>query len=196
MSIYAAKPKSNYVHTPLFDETGATEPVTLAELKAHLNITYTDDNSYLTFLISACRMGVEMFCNISLVEKECTIMVDAYCEMELPYGPVQGFTSASLKTAAGSIAGQVLNSEYEIDGEDGTFKHFIPHIGGRWTLIYDVGFTIVPADLKLDLLRVAGYCYENKGDQPLTSLQSGIDRPKGLDQALELFAAKHRRLWV
>jgi uncharacterized phiE125 gp8 family phage protein len=196
MILYAARPKVNAIYTPVFDEAGATEPVTLAELKAHLVITYSDDDTYLTFLISACRHAVEQFCNISIVQKECTIMVDAYCEIELPYGPVQSFTSATLKTGNGGSEVQVLNDGYQIDGPTESFQRFIPLSGGRYTLVYDTGYAIIPQDLKLDLVRICGYCYQNKGDQPLTSLQSGLDRPKGLDQALELFAAKHRRLWV
>lgn len=196
MSIYASKPLQTYIHTPQFDESGVTEPVTLAELKAHLNITYSDDDNYLTFLISACRMAVEMFCNISIVQKECSIMVDVAQEIELPYGPVQSFSSASLKTGAGEYEGQTLNDSFEVDGDEGSFMLFNPLSCGRWKLVYDVGYETVPKDLKLDILRICGYCYENKGDQPLTTLQNGLDRPKGLDQALELFAAKHRRLWV
>lgn len=181
---------------PVFDETGATEIMTLTELKAHLQITYTDDDTYLTFLIKAIRQAVERFCNISMVAKTVTLLGDLHCEFELPYGPVASFTSASLKTSAGTYTLQAANTDYEVDGITNGFQIFRPFISGRWKLIYTAGYTSLSTiqDLLLDCKRIGGYCYENKGDQSLTSLQGGQQRPKGLDEALELFASKHRRM--
>jgi hypothetical protein len=173
--------------------------LTLIQLKAHLQITYTDDDTYLTDLIVACRQAIEQYCCISLVSKTITVFADYYCERELPYGPVGTFTSASLKTDTGTYTIQVSNTDYEVDGLTNGFKIFRPFICGRWKLIYAAGYAAanLPKDLILDLKRICGYCYEHKGDEPLTSLQGGQQRPKGLDEALELFAARHRRLhWV
>jgi uncharacterized phiE125 gp8 family phage protein len=173
--------------------------LTLTQLKAHLNITYTDDDTYLTDLIAATRAALEQFCNISLVEKTITLLADLYCERELPYGPITTLTSASLKTDTGTYTAQVANTDYELDGITGGFQVFRPLVSGRWKLEYTAGYDSakVPKDLILDHKRIAGYCYEHKGDEPLTSLQGGQQRPRGLDEALELFAARYRRLiWL
>lgn len=194
---YLPRYQDNKYQTPDFDESGAIEFLTLTQLKAHLQITYTDDDVYLTDLIKACRQALEHFCNISLVSKTVTLIADLYREEEIPYGPIATFTSASLKTDTGSYTVQTANTDYEIDGLG--FKTFSPLVCGRWKLIYTAGYLAndVPKDLILDLKRICGYCYENKGDQALTSLQGGQQRPKGLDEALELFAAKHRRMtWL
>lgn len=196
---YLPRHKDNIYHDPVFDETGATEFLTLTQLKAHLQITYTDDDTYLTELITACRQALEMFCNISLVTKTVTLLADLYCEREIPYGPVSTFTSASLKTGTGEYTAQTANTGFEVDGIDNGFKLFKPFSSGRWKLVYTAGYASgkVPKDLITDLKRICGYCYEHKGDEPLTSLQGGQERPKGLDEALELFASRHRRLqWV
>lgn len=193
---YLPRYEDNHIYDALFDETGATEIMTLTELKTHLQITYTDDDTYLTALIKACRQAVERFCNISLVTKTVTILGDFSCEFELPYGPVTTFTSASLKTSTGTYTAQTSNTDYEVDGIANGFQVFKPFICGRWKLVYTAGFSTLSTmqDLILDCKRICGYCYENKGDQPLTSLQGGQQRPKGLDEALELFATKHRRM--
>lgn len=196
---YIPRHTENNIHDVQFDETGAVEIITLTQLKAHLQITYTDDDTYLTDLIAACRSAMEMFCNISLVQKTITLFADLYCERELPYGPVVSLTSASLKTGTGEYTTQTTLTDYELDGIAGGFQIFRPFTSGRYKLIYVAGFVAakVPKDLILDLKRICGYCYEHKGDEALTSLQGGQDRPKALDEALELFASRHRRLlWV
>ena len=196
---YLPRYTDNKYYDPVFDETGAVEFLTPTQLKAHLQITYTDDDTYLTSLITECRQALEMFCNISLVSKTVTLLADLYCERELPYGPVTTFTSASLKTGTGEYTPQVANTDYEVDGIANGFQVFRPFSSGRYKLTYTAGYAAakVPKDLILDLKRICGYCYEHKGDEALTSLQGGQERPKGLDEALELFAARHRRLhWV
>lgn len=192
MSIYSSRPQSNQIYSPIFDETGAVEPIILTELKAHLTITYTDDDNYLTFLITACRNAVEMFCNISIVEKTCLIMIDAYCELELPYGPVQSFTSAYLKAGSGSLTGQTLNTDFEIDGPVGTFQRFIPRSLGRYTLTYAVGYTTVPPDLKLAILHECAFRYERKGDETNQFAGENV----GISQSAKILATPFIRMWI
>jgi uncharacterized phiE125 gp8 family phage protein len=196
---YLPRYQDNKIYDVQFDETGASEFLTLTQLKAHLQITYTDDDTYLTDLIVACRQAIEQFCCISLVAKTVTVLADLYCDRELPYGPVTTFTSASLKTGTSDYTAQTANTDYELDGITNGFQIFRPFVVGRWKLVYTAGYAAakVPKDLILDLKRICGYCYEHKGDEPLTSLQGGQQRARGLDEALELFATKHRRmLWL
>lgn len=193
---YLPRYEPNRFLDPVFDETGASEIMTLAEFKAHLQITYTDDDTYLTLLIKSVRQAVERFCNISMVAKTVTLLGDFHCEFELPYGPVTALTSASLKTGAGTYTTQIANTDYELDGIANGFQIFRPFVSGRWEIVYTAGYSSLSTiqDLILDCKRIGGYCYENKGDQALTSLQGGQQQPKALDEALELFANKHRRM--
>lgn len=196
---YLPRHVENNIIDVQFDETGVTEYLTLTQLKAHLQITYTDDDTYLTDLITATRQALERFCNISLVQKSVTLLADLYCERELPFGPIVTLTSASLKTDTGTYTTKTVNTDYELDGIAGGFQMFRPFLSGRWKLVFTAGYEAakVPKDIILDHKRIGGYCYEHKGDEPLTSLQGGQGRPKGLDEALELFASRHRRLqWV
>lgn len=196
---YLPRHQENCILDDQFDESGAVEIITLDQLKEHLQITYEDDDIYLTDLITACRAAMEKYCNISLVEKAVTILADLYCELELPYGPVDTITSAALKVGPNDYSDQVFGTGYEIDGITNGFQLFKPLITGRWKIEYSAGYPEdkIPKDLILDLKRICGYCYEHKGDEALSSLQGGQQRPKGLDEALELFASRHRRLhWV
>jgi uncharacterized phiE125 gp8 family phage protein len=192
---YITRYSDNKIHDVQFDETTSVEFLSLADLKAHLQITYTDDDTYLTALIKACRAALEQFCCISLVSKTVSVLADYYCERELPYGPVSAFTSAHLRGSDNTYDLQTVNVGYATDGLANGFLIFQPLSAGRYKLVYTAGYAAanVPKDLVLDLKRICGYCYEHKGDEALTSLQGGQQRPKGLDEALELFASKHRR---
>jgi hypothetical protein len=178
------------------DEGTPVEPLTLQQVKDHLRITTTDDDAYLTTLIPACRAGLEEYCNISIVEKDIVIVADINTEFELPWGPVSTLTTAEYKgSLSEAFAAKTSGTDFYTEGIN--FLRFVPTMCGRWKLTYTAGYTTVPADLLLDLKRIIGYCERNRGDQELTSLQGGIERPKSLDEALELFASKHvRKFWT
>lgn len=75
------------------EDTGS-EPVTLAEVKEHLLKTDTDSDTYLTFLISACRQEIEGIYNVSLVDKTITAkVINMEGNQELLYPPVTSITS-------------------------------------------------------------------------------------------------------
>lgn len=167
-------------------------PVTLDQVKAHLRITFMDDDEYIGDLIEYCTDGLEQFCHISMIIKTITLDADLVEELELPEGPVASVTSVMYRNGAVYEA----NTGYILSGDAGSFMRFAPGTSGRYKIVYVAGPFVQPS-LKLDLLRIIAYCYEHRGDEALSSLQGSIARPQGLDQALELFAAKYRRLeWV
>lgn len=192
---YLPRYEDNKIYDCQFDETASTEYLTLNELKAHLQITYTDDDTYLTALIKACRAALEQYCNISLVSKVVTLFADLYCEREIPYGPVSTFTSASLKTSAGTYTAQTLNTDFEVDGITNGFQVFKPFISGRWKLIYTAGYAAanVPKDLILATKHEAAFRYEHRGDETNQYANENV----GLCQSAVELASKHKRLnWV
>lgn len=178
-----------------FIESSPTEPITLAQAKGQLLVDFTDDDTNITALITECRKGVEKFCKVSLVTKTVVVVADLYTELELPWGPVTAFTKAELKTGIGSYTTMTANSDYETDGVN--FLRFNPLVPGRWKLTYTAGGFAGVEDLVLDLKRIIAYCYQNKGDEEISSPRGGVMRPKAMDDALELFAGKHVRMcWI
>lgn len=171
-----------------------TEPVTLAEAKAHLNIptgnTYFD--TYITALITQARETAENFTGLSIVSKTVTVIIDLYSECMLPYNPVTTFTSASLKTGANAYTVQDLGNDFDIDGD-----YFIPiaTLSGRWKLIYVAGYTpsTIPAGLKLGILQEIAFRFENRGD--LTENRANVN--PGISSAAEdLFTNYVQPEWV
>ena len=184
-------PNRIYKVTPIVT-VPTTEPVTLEDVKDWLTVTYLDDDDLLTALIAECRDGMEQFLTLSLVAKTLTIDADLYREQELPFGPISALTSVMWRN--GTI--YEATTDYDFDAESGIF---LPGIAGRFKIVATAGpmDLVNYASLRADLKRIIGYCYDNRGDQELTSLQNGVARPAGLDQALELFASKYKSMaWL
>lgn len=172
-------------------ESSPTEPVTLAQVKSHLIITVTDDDTMLTALITSCRKAIEEYCAISIVVKTVTLIADLCKEWELPYGPVTGIQGVSTRTGSegsgpGTYATQT--SGWTTDGNE--FVSFIPSgVGGfnpgtpftgyfqwgpyvsergypctRYKIIYTSGYSTVPEPLKLAILNEIAFRYERRGE--------------------------------
>ena len=56
----------------------SVEPVSLAEAKAHLRITHTDDDTYISTLIVAARRLVEARSGLRLLQQSWSIFLDAW----------------------------------------------------------------------------------------------------------------------
>lgn len=56
----------------------STEPVTLAQAKQHLRIDYTDDDNYISSLITAGRQFVETKTNMAIFNRSMLLTMDAF----------------------------------------------------------------------------------------------------------------------
>lgn len=178
-------------------ESSPTEPLTLTQVKAHLIITATDDDTLLTALITSCRRVIEEYCAISIVTKTVTLIADLCREWELPYGPVTTVTSVSTRTGSsgsGPATYQAQTSGWETEGSDflsfipggeGWFNPGVPFRGyfqwgpyaspygygfNRYKIVYTAGYATVPEPLKLAILNEIAYRYEHRGEGELTGI--------------------------
>lgn len=154
-----------------------TEPVLLSEAKRWLKVTFSDDDTVITELITSARETIEEFCSISIVDKEIELIVDvdyannrSCIEFELPYGPVKlgedGLTDILVERKDGNdsnvFEALTLNEDYTIIGLSYfKFKTFCP---GRYRITYPAGMTGVKKGLKHAVLRQIADEYENRGD--------------------------------
>lgn len=147
-------------------ELSVTEPLTLTEVKTHLHLTDSDNDTELTSLITQCRRAIENYCNISLVYKRILLIADLEREWELPLGPVIGIESIQQGigvTGSAPNAYQTKEDGFIVDGLD--FLKFTPAGCVRYKLQYTVGMSPVPDDLKLAILNELAYRYEHKGEE-------------------------------
>lgn len=141
-----------------------SELISLSDLKSHLAITHTDDDTYLTALIKQVREATERYCGISIGSQTRVWTFDFDgCEWKIPYGPVISITSIARKKAAGDY-GETLtaNTDYNLDGEhEKTLNVFT---GGRCKVTYVTGYTTLPDGLKRGMLEEMAFRYEHRGD--------------------------------
>ena len=190
-------------------ESSPTEPVTLAEAKAQCIVTYSDDDTLITSLITKARKSIENYCNISIVAQTVVMTADLYKEWELPYGPVTGIQSVQSRTSTQGSGPAVYSGLATGWGTDGTdFMTFIPGgandfnpsipftgnfgyppYGSRYKIQYTTGYTLgnpCPDDLKQAVLAQILFLYEKRGEQG-----DGI-----CDQARVLADPYKRQLWL
>lgn len=150
-----------------------SELLSASEVKTHLKITYTDDDTYIATLITKARKLIEGYCNIALGSQTRQWIVDArsYQELSIPYGPVITVDTVSEKTDYGTYTALVLNDDYDVDGV--LDKTFTPFNSGRFKVAYTTGYTTLPDGLKQGWLMQVAYMYENRGDENMTSISEG-----------------------
>lgn len=152
---------------------GAIEPVTLAEAKKWLKVTFTDDDDVITALITSSRQAVEEFCCISIISQQiiCDVILDRannrslYVEFELPYGPI--LPSSNIESVRADFPNEfnTINngSDYWFLGD--TFYKFFALLSGQYRFIYAAGMASIPAALKEAIKIEVTNRYENRGDE-------------------------------
>lgn len=150
----------------------ASEPVTVAELKAHLRVTSSADDAYLGAIISAAREYVEQQTGRALGAQTRETSADYFpCRGVLPlgYSPAVSITSVKYLDVAG--AEQTLAStEYTIDTrrEPGAM---LLAVGKSWPATAELPSAVrvqyvcgvaAPAILKHAVLFIAAWWYEQR----------------------------------
>ena len=82
----------------------AIEPVTLAEAKAHMRLTSSDDDDYVAAMITAARIQVESATRRVLVDQTWRIYRDdwpANGRVDLPIAPIRSVTAVTVYDAEG-----------------------------------------------------------------------------------------------
>ena len=166
-------------------ESSPTEPCTLAEAKAQAIVTYTDDDTLITALITKARKMIENYCSISIVTQSVILTADLYNEWELPYGPVTGITGVSTRSPNQGSGPMTYTTQTSGWGQDGVeFITFIPAFVGdfniniaytgvntaypwknRYKITYTTGYGVVPDDLKQAVLVQIVWLLEHRGEE-------------------------------
>ncbi len=155
------------------DESGDfEEPVSIDEMKDYLRLEgYVDDDestadelsdfdfddSLLADLIKASREQIERISASTIVPKTLEAVINNFKMIELPRGPIG--TIVSLYDEDGV---EIVAADYTIIGNDRKFLKSPTKC--CMTITYEAGYSDLPASLKIDIMRLAAYMYENRGD--------------------------------
>ncbi|MFA5866914.1 MAG: head-tail connector protein [Actinomycetota bacterium] len=151
------------------------EPVTLIEAKAHLRVTTTDDDTYISSLISSVRSYVETTAiRRALITQTWEAYFDDFDdELLLPYPRLQSVTSVKYKDTAG-VETTLAATEYIADilTEPGrvvlaygkswpsTSLYPVNPITIRYVAGYGVAATAVPEEIELAIKIMVAHFYE------------------------------------
>ena len=150
-----------------------TEPVSLSEMKSHLRITDTDEDTLITSLIQGARDWCECFENKAYMTKTITAHYDCFGpKMKLPLTPALSIDSITYIDSDGNT--QTLDSSlYELDSY-ATPSYIYPSYGSSYpsvrdvpnaiTVIYKAGYsaTAVPERVKAAIKLLAAHLYEHR----------------------------------
>lgn len=163
----------------------ATEPVSLAEAKAHLRVTHADDDAYITSLVVGARRAVEARTGLALIDQGWSQWLDRWPDCaaaSLSLAPVSAITDIVTYGEDGTPATYDA-AHYYLDAASKPGRAVIrpgrlPPLAGRRVNGIEVRFTAgfgalpaaVPQDLKQALLLLVAHWFENRGDGGAASL--------------------------
>lgn len=148
-----------------------TEPITLAQAKAHLRVDHSDDDSVITAMTKAARAHIEAACAVRFAARTgATFKCDTFEDLaRLPASPVTSITSISYLDTTG--ASQTLASTvYELRA-DGLEAGIVLKSGQTWpatqpgsrlTVTAAIGYASAPEDIQHALLMLTAHFYDNR----------------------------------
>ena len=183
----------------------AAEPLSLAQVKAHLRIDFDDDNSLLTDMIVAAREVAETETRRALMTQTWKYVLDAFPQtpqsalswqsnfdqFKLPFPPLQSVTSIVYTDSTGAST-TISPTTYQVDTASEPGRIAL-NSGQVWpsvalstiagvvvTLV--AGYTsagLVPQSIKQGMLLVIGAYYENREEFIVDKQIKSIELPRG-----------------
>jgi uncharacterized phiE125 gp8 family phage protein len=116
----------------------ATEPISLAEAKAHLRVTHTAEDALIAALITAARQACESETNRSLVTQTWVKTLDLFpVAIELPNPPVVAIASVQYVDATTRLSTMLSPASYTLDNKSEP-GWLVPAYGYDWPVPLDV----------------------------------------------------------
>lgn len=169
----------------------SAEPVTVADVKRHLNLLFDTDGSYsfgdddtlIEGLITASRKYLEEYTGLSFGEKTIiAVLRNELGEIEIPYGPIVEIVS--VKNADGEEL--TADTDYKLQGRK--YPKLVCPCASYVEIEYTAGFATLPADLKQAVIVEAAWRYHHRFDE--------MDANAYCRQSLELCASLKRSPWL
>jgi uncharacterized phiE125 gp8 family phage protein len=152
----------------------ATEPVTVAEAKAHLRVDSADDDALITALIVSARQGAEHITGRALMPQTWELALDKFPrQINLSRAPLTSITSIKYLDESGVLR-TMTEGAYLLDGHSEPAR-MTPAYGTNWPATrcqanavlvqFVAGYTsaaAVPQEIKSWMLLRIGMLYENR----------------------------------
>jgi hypothetical protein len=168
-------------------ESSPTEPVSLIEAKAWLQIDFTDHDDLLTDMLLSAREDIEAELNWKLVEASVVVYVDTTKDETvnvLPHTFNLSHVDSNSLVVSGLEDGET--DEVLTVDDDYYFNGSLKLGEGSFKLEYDI-VPVVPNSIKEAIKMLVAYRYNNRGDQ---------DKQNGFPADVEAKISRYRMIWL
>lgn len=154
------------------------EPVSLAEMKAHLRLDGSDEDDLVSALVVAARVRIELHTRLTLISQRWRYALSGWpggSRVRLPFQPVLAIDAVRVSNESGP-ATVLAPLQYRLD-EDGDVARLVvapgapdaegkvPRIEIDVTCGFGASADKVPEPLRLAIRRLAGFWFEHRGDE-------------------------------
>ncbi len=169
----------------------ATEPVTLAEAKAHLRITHSDDDAYVSTLIKSARQQLEARMGLGLITQGWSLFLDDWpecSEIRLPISPLLDVTD--IKAWSDADVASLIDPAHYYEDKASQPPRIVLRGSRSWVrpgrvangieVLLSIGYGATPASvpepLRQAVLQLVAHWFAMRGDEtaqgePLTIAQ-------------------------
>lgn len=158
----------------------SAEPVSVAEVKAHVYVDHVDDDGEIAMLVAAARDHVERYCNLKIATQTVVAKCDGFDDLwYLPFGPIQTITSVKYVDTDGNE--QTIDpSVYELRADD-LDASIVTQFGKSWptrragsriSVTAVVGFTDLPPAIKHALLLLVAVGFKDREAQGMGTIST------------------------
>lgn len=179
----------------------ASEPLTLEDAKEHLRVLTSDDDDYITALISAARNHVETATGRALINQTWVATFDNFCGLKLflPRPPLVSVVGVTYRDTSDGTAQTVSSNDYEVNSlsEPGlirfeTLPSFDSTLENPIAVEFVAGFGEAPINVPRELLHamklLIGHWYRQRSS---VANAEEFD-PRKMPMAFECLCAPHR----
>jgi len=178
----------------------ATEPVTRTEVKVHLRVDSTVEDTMIDGLITAARETAEHYTGRALAPQTLEVALDCFPSYEndaitLPRCPVTSITSVKYTDTDG--VEQTLSSTKYALSPYGESRILAPTFGNYWPTTQDImnsvrivqvcGYTTCPKAAKQAILLLIGHLYENRQDVSAMKLEEIPNGARSLLDTIKVY---------
>jgi len=166
----------------------ATEPVTVAEAKAHLRVDGSDEDALIASLILTSRLHIETALGLALVTQSWRLSLDEWPPrraVAVPLRPLQSVTAVRVRDASG-IAAVLSPDTYQVD--TASIPPRIAPVGSGWPVPgralaaieidvvagYGAAASTVPAPIRQALLLLVAHWFEHRDPIEIGSPETRI----------------------
>jgi uncharacterized phiE125 gp8 family phage protein len=168
-------------------ESSSTEPVSLDEAKAWLQIDFSDHDDLLSSMITGAREDIEQELNIKLVNSNASFYVTTTNDYEQLYVFPYAFSMSWVGSVVVSLiedgeddVTQTINDDYYLNGS------LKINSASKNKIAYSIT-PVVPTAIKEAIKMLVAYRYNNRGDQ---------EKQAGIPEDVKAKINKYKQIWL